>query len=108
MRYTASEKLEIIQLVQQSPLSVRRSLSKIGVSKSTFYAWLDRYHTGGLDALEDRKPKPQRIWNRIPDPVRQDIVEFALEEPELIHGKSQSPSQIVGVRSSRNPASIGS
>lgn len=83
MRYTASEKLEIIQLVEQSPLSVRRSLSKIGVSKSTFYAWLNRYHEGGLDALEDRKPKPRRVWNRIPDPVRQDIVEFALEEPEL-------------------------
>lgn len=83
MRYSASEKLEIIQLVEQSPLSVRRSLSKIGVSKSTFYAWLERYHRGGLDALEDRKPKPRRVWNRIPDPVRQDIVEFALEEPEL-------------------------
>jgi hypothetical protein len=24
-------------------------------AKSTFYAWLDRYAVGGLDALEDRK-----------------------------------------------------
>lgn len=83
MRYTASEKLEIIQLVERSPLSVRRSLAKIGIPKSTFYAWLDRYHVGGFDALDDRRPRPRRVWNRIPDPIRQDIVELALEEPEL-------------------------
>jgi len=83
MRYTASEKLEIIRLVEQSPLSVRRSLAKIGIPKSTFYAWYDRYHTGGLDALDDRRPRPRRVWNRISDPIRQDIVELALEEPSL-------------------------
>jgi len=83
MRYTASEKLEIIQLVERSPLSVRRSLAKIGIPKSTFYAWLDRYHVGGFDALDDRRPRPRRVWNRIPDPIRQDIVELALEESEL-------------------------
>lgn len=83
MRYTASEKLEIIRLVEQSALPVRRSLAKIGIPKSTFYAWYDRYHGGGLDALDDRRPRPRRVWNRIPDPIRQDIVELALQEPDL-------------------------
>ena len=32
MRYPASEKLEIIQLVAQSHLPVRRSLEQIGIS----------------------------------------------------------------------------
>jgi transposase-like protein len=37
MRYPASEKLEIIQLVEQSHLPVRRALEQIGIPRSTFY-----------------------------------------------------------------------
>jgi transposase InsO family protein len=83
MRYSASEKLEIIRLVEQSFLPMRRTLRQIGVSKSTFYAWYDRYRDGGFDALEDRSPCPKRSWNRIPDETREKIVKFALDEPEL-------------------------
>ena len=83
MRYPASEKLEIIRLVEESSLSVRRTLAQIGIPKSTFYAWYDRYAAGGLDALEDHRPKPRRVWNRIPDEVRQKIVELALDESDL-------------------------
>ena len=36
MRYPASEKLEIIRLVEQSHLPVRRTLEKLGVSRATF------------------------------------------------------------------------
>ena len=42
MRYPASEKLEIIRTVETSHLPVRRTLDKIGIAKTTFYAWLDR------------------------------------------------------------------
>jgi transposase-like protein len=42
MRYSASEKLEIIQLVEQSSLSVRRTLAPIGIPRSTFYGWSRR------------------------------------------------------------------
>jgi len=83
MRYPASEKLEIIRTVETSHLPVRRTLDKIGIPKTTFYAWLDRYAAGGLDALEDRKPRPKRVWNRIPDEIRDKVIERALEEPEL-------------------------
>ena len=83
MRYPASEKLEIIRLVETSPLPVRRTLAQLGIPKSTFYAWYDRYQTGGLDALEDHRPRPHRVWNRIPDDVRRRIVALALDEPEL-------------------------
>ena len=83
MRYPASEKLEIIRTVETSHLPVRRTLDKIGISKTTFYAWLDRYAAGGLDALEDRKPRPKRVWNRIPDEIRDKVIERALDAPEL-------------------------
>ena len=82
MRYAASEKLEIIRTVETSHLPVRRTLDKIGIPKTTFYAWLDRYATGGLDGLEDHRPRPKRVWNRIPDDVRERIVQLALDEPD--------------------------
>ena len=82
MRYPASEKLEIIRTVETSHLPVRRTLDKIGIPKTTFYAWLDRYAAGGLDALEDHRPRPRRVWNRIPDVVREKIVQLALDEPD--------------------------
>ncbi len=83
MRYPAPEKLEIIRLVEQSHLPVRRTLAQIGVPPATFYRWYDLYQTGGPEALEDRSPKPDRVWNRIPDEVREQIVLLALDEPEL-------------------------
>src|SRR6476619_8523543 len=39
MRYPASEKLEIIRLVEQSHLPVRRTLEKLDVSRATFYLY---------------------------------------------------------------------
>ena len=83
MRYPASEKLEIIRLVETAHTPLRRTLDQIGIPKSTFYSWYDRYLTGGLDALEDHRPKPKRVWNRIPDAVREKVVALALDEPEL-------------------------
>jgi transposase-like protein len=83
MRYPASEKLEIIQLVEQSHLPVKRTLAKLGIPSTTFYRWYDRHQTGGPEALEDRRPSPGRVWNRIPEEVRQRILQLALEQPEL-------------------------
>ncbi len=83
MRYPSAEKLEIIRLVETSHLPVRRTLDQIGIPKSTFYSWYDRYVSGGIDALEDRKPRPKRVWNRIADNVREKVLELALDEAEL-------------------------
>jgi transposase-like protein len=54
MRYPALEKLEIILLVEQSHLPVRRTLEKIGIPRATFYRWYDLYYASGVKALEDR------------------------------------------------------
>ncbi|NIV16998.1 MAG: IS3 family transposase, partial [Woeseiaceae bacterium] len=83
MRYPASEKLEIIRLVEQSHLGIRPTLEKLGIPKTTFYRWYDRYRAFGEAGLVDRGSGPGRVWNRIPDSVRQEIVELALQEPEL-------------------------
>ena len=48
MRYPASEKLEIIRLVEKSHLPVRRTLDKLGIARATFYRWYDLYRLGGI------------------------------------------------------------
>jgi hypothetical protein len=47
MRYSGSEKLEIIRLVEQPTLSVCHTLASIGIPRSTFYGWYSRYQDGG-------------------------------------------------------------
>ena len=54
MRYSASEKLEIIRLVEQSHLPVRRTLAMLGILPMTFYRWYGRWRAGGPEALEDK------------------------------------------------------
>ena len=66
MRYPASEKLEIIRLVERSHLPIRRTLEKLGIARATFYHWYDRYRCGGPEALEDHRSRPSRVWNRLP------------------------------------------
>jgi putative transposase len=83
MRYPASEKVEIIRIVEQSSLTARRTLAQIGVPRATLYRWYDQYQTGGPEALEDNPSGPSRVWNRIPDDVRVAILQLALEATEL-------------------------
>jgi len=83
MRYPASEKAEIIALVEQSHLPAKRTLDKLGIPRATFYRWYDRYRAGGPEALNDHRSRPDRVWNRIPDDVREKIIDLALQVPEL-------------------------
>lgn len=70
MRYPASEKLEIIRLVEHSNLTTKQTLDRLGIPRRTFYRWYDRYLNGGPEALEDRSSAPSRVWNLALDPVR--------------------------------------
>ena len=53
MRYAAEEKLEIIRLVEQSHLSVHRTLEQLGISRPTFYRWYEHYRAGGPDGGQE-------------------------------------------------------
>jgi transposase len=83
MRYAASEKLEIIRTVEASHLPARQTLATLGIPPTTYYRWYDRWSEGGLDALDDTAPHPGSVWNRLPDEIRADIIEFALEHEDL-------------------------
>lgn len=88
MRYTHAEKLEIIALVETSDQPVKRTLEELGVPRSTFYRWYERYRVAGAAGLAEQSPGPRRFWNRIPDAVRAQVVALALERPD------QSPRQL--------------
>jgi putative transposase len=83
MRYSASEKYEIIRLVEESSLPIRKTLRQLDIHKSTFYNWLHRYQEHGIDGLEDRKPTPTLAWNQIPQDRRDAIIDLALDKPAL-------------------------
>ena len=83
MKPSPSEKLEIIRLVEDSHLPARRTLEIQGIVRSNFYRWYDRYQRGGPEALADHPSRPDQVWNRIPDAVREQIIELALDCPEL-------------------------
>ena len=83
MRYTQAEKMEIIRLVEESELSIKQTLEELDVSRSTFYRWYRRYEKEGYDGLANRSPTARRFWNKIPEEEKADIVDAALERPEM-------------------------
>src|SRR5210317_1196823 len=83
MRYPATEKLEIIRLVERSHLPAKQTLDKLGIPRTTFYRSYAHYRAVGQDALQDKAPLPGRIWNRIPDDIRERVLTLALDRPEL-------------------------
>jgi len=88
MRYSQSEKMEIIKIVENSELSISRTLKELDVSRSTYYQWYRKYTEEGFEGLSNRKSNPKRIWNRIPDEEREKVVAIALALPD------QSPRQL--------------
>ena len=83
MRWTASEKMEIIGLVEGTDLPVRATLRQLGVPRSTFYGWYHRYRVDGFDALHDQKPAPRPRWNVIPKAIQGKVLDLALERTDL-------------------------
>lgn len=79
MRYSPEEKVEIIRLVEGSDLSAKRTLEELGIARSTFYGWYDKYLKG--DPLE--KQTRASYWNRIPEDYKAKVIEKALELTEL-------------------------
>lgn len=86
-------KLAIIRLVDESELSIRRTLQEIKVSRSSFYRWYGAYEARGLDGLENQSRAVRQHWNRIPESVRELIAEVALERPDLTPRGMGAPLQ---------------
>ena len=82
MRYSQSEKMEIIRMVENSSLGVKRTLEQLGINRSTFYVWYRRYTEDGYDGLAERKSSRRRFWNQIPPEEKERVIEIALEQTD--------------------------
>lgn len=82
MRHSQSEKMEIIRLVENAEISAKRTLNELGINRSTFYNWYQRYLESGYDGLATLPSTSKRFWNKIPDFVQEQVVDIALEEPD--------------------------
>lgn len=83
MRLSASEKLEIIRLVDRSELGVNRTLQPLGIRKSTFYTWYKSYLEKGVEGLEPSVKRSRQQWNTIPVQQKNLVVSLALDHPHL-------------------------
>src|SRR5210317_231642 len=82
MRYSQAEKMEIIRIVENSEVSVKRTLKELGINRSSFYKWYQRYAEDGYDGLAYKYQPPRQFWNAIPSGEREKVVERALAYPE--------------------------
>jgi transposase-like protein len=82
MKYTQSEKMEIIRMVEESSLSVKQTLREMDVPRSSFYEWYRRYRDDGYDGLASEHKDLRQVWNKIPEWEKERVVEVAREYPE--------------------------
>jgi len=83
MRFTVSEKQEIIHMVVRSEIGINRTLKEIGLNKSTFYNWYNAYTEKGVEGLLPNKRCANRQWNSIPQQQKNLVVKLALDYPQL-------------------------
>ena len=83
MTLSASEKFEVIKLVEASELSVKRTLEELDINRSTFYRWYKAYCENGYDGLIAKSKSPKQFWNKLPESVKEQCIDVALEHPEL-------------------------
>ena len=61
MRYSQSEKMEIIRLLEESPLTLKQTLAELNINRSTFYKWYQRYLDGGYEAAGQPLPATEAV-----------------------------------------------
>ena len=83
MRRTASEKMEVIKIVSESEIGVKRTLKELGIKTSTFYDWYNAYKEKGFDGLLPNTSKRNIFWNKIPVKQRKQVIKYALKWPYL-------------------------
>ena len=97
-------------------MSVKKTLRALQVPRRTFYRGYKKYLEEGEEGWVDHRPNPHQIWNRIPQEVKQEVVELALEHPDrsprhivlMSFGRSPGYSQTKRAISFRNPVPTAS
>lgn len=72
----AEQRYQAILAVIEDGLSVTEVAGKVGVSRQTLHAWLDRYAGRGLLGLEDRSHRPGSCPHQMSAAVEARLVEL--------------------------------
>lgn len=69
-------------MVEESNLSVKKTLEEIDVPRSSFYSWYKRYLESGYEGLASRRKRRRQFWNAIPEWEKERVVKAARQYPE--------------------------
>ena len=75
-------KVVILSIVHQG-LSVTEAAAVHGYSRTHIYRLLERYNTGGIDAVEPRPPIAKSQPHKTPEPLREKIIELRTSLTEM-------------------------
>jgi putative transposase len=76
------DKLEALRLIESSGLSVSAALTRLGVARSTYYRWRQKFRTLGVLGLQDNTPHRLWTWNQLLPKQNEMILEVAIFNPE--------------------------
>lgn len=78
----------VVAAAQGAEINVVRLCEVQGVSRKTFYKWVNRYRDGGIEALKDRSTRPHTSPGQIEADVEDEIVRLRKElaDAGLDHG----------------------
>lgn len=68
----------MVRRVLEEGWTVRKAAEAQGLSERAAYRWLARYRAEGMEGLEDRSSRPQRMTNRTPEKRIRKIVSLRL------------------------------
>jgi len=78
---TMSLRHEFAQLAQAPGANVSELCRRTGISRKTAYKWLDRFATGGAEALADRSRRPRHSPRQTCPEIEQCVLELRDEHP---------------------------
>jgi transposase InsO family protein len=74
-------RLEFAQLADREGTNMSQLCHRFGISRTTGYKWLRRYHEQGKDGLKDRSRRPHASPNRTPVPIEDAACAVRREHP---------------------------
>lgn len=84
-------KLGLLNLAEELG-NVSRACKVMGVSRDTFYRYLEAVNNGGVDALLERNRRVPNVKNRVDDATEEAVVSHATEHPA--HGQLRVSNEL--------------
>lgn len=78
---TMTQRLRFILAYEQGHFNMTELCARFHISRKTGYKWIQRYQTGGTDALKDQARTPKTCPHRTPRYIEQRLIEIRRAHP---------------------------